>query len=388
MKTPMTTLVVFGAVVMTAAPSQAQLFGRRAAKARQPAASAPAARSAVPAPAPLDPKVVQANGSTVPGATPAEELKPLTMDLPDDPIEPYLLTKTVGPYLVLAKTFRGEQAERMALALAKELRQDYQLPAHILRTKDFPGKSNIRGIPPTAEPEAQRSRLSLPEKVRTYDEAAVMVGDEKTQEAADQLWKRVKKIKPKCLNEMPKLFALHEGLSRAMITTNPYVPAQYLFPKKKDKLLISMNSGRQSVTHCPGRYSLLIADFTGRSTFKTQDDHWSGAPGALKALHFLKSSPLATAADDAELLADKLAKQPEIQKLGQPLYVYHDRTSSKVYIGSFEAADDPKAVALRDNMLENSLKFCDAKRPGGPLEKIIVPASHLTDVGKLKEELK
>lgn len=384
MKTPMTTLVVFGAVMMTAAPSQAQFFGRKA-KSRQPAAPATAARSAspapAPAPAPLDPKVVQANGSTVPGATPAEELKPLTMELPDDPIEPYLLSKTVGPYLVLAKTFRGEQAERMALALVKELRQEYQLPAHILRTKDFPGKSNIRGIPPTAEPEVQKPRLSLPEKVRTYDEAAVMVGDEKTEEDANNLWKRVKKIKPKCLNEMPKLFALHEGLSRAMITTNPYVPAQYLFPKKKDKLLVSMNSGRQSVTHCPGRYSLLIADFTGRSTFKTQDDQF-------KALRFLKTSPLATAADDAEQLADKLAKQPEVRKLGQPLFVYHDRTSSKVYIGSFEAADDPKAVALRDSMLENSLKFCDAKRPGGPLEKIIVPASHLTDVGKLKEELK
>jgi hypothetical protein len=302
------------------------------------------------------------------------------MDLPDDPIEPYLLTKTVGPYLVLAKTFRGEQAERMALALVKELRQDYQLPAHVLRTKDFPGKSNVRGIPPTAEPEVQRPRLSLPERVRTYDEAAVMVGDEKTQEAAEKLWKRVKRIKPKCLNEMPRLFALHEGLSRAMITTNPYVPAQYLFPKKKDKLLVSMNSGRQSIIHCPGRYSLLIADFTGRSTFKLQDNQFNTES-------FLKSSPLATAADDAEQLADKLARQPEIQKLGQPVYVYHDRSSSKVFIGSFEVPNDPKAVALRDNMVENSLKFCDAKRPGGPVAKIIVPATQLTDVGKIKEDL-
>ena len=67
--------------------------------------------------------------------------------------------------MVLAKTFRGPDAEKLALALAMELRGKYNLPAYILRTKDFPGKSNIRGVPPTADPagragERQRLRRS------------------------------------------------------------------------------------------------------------------------------------------------------------------------------------------------------------------------------------
>ena len=37
--------------------------------------------------------------------------------LPSDPIEPYLLTRNAGPFMVLAKTFRGPEAERWALAL-------------------------------------------------------------------------------------------------------------------------------------------------------------------------------------------------------------------------------------------------------------------------------
>jgi hypothetical protein len=320
------------------------------------------------------------NSTTTAGATPIEELKPLTMDLPNDPIEPFLLTKGVGPYMVLAKTFRGPESERMALALVKELRQDYKLPAFILRTKDFPGKSNIRGIPPTAGSEVQQARLSLPEKVRTYDEAAVMVGDEKTQDNADQLLKQVKRIKPKCLEEMPSLYEKHQGLKRAFSTTNPYVPAQYLFPKKKDRLMISMNSGRQSVVHCPGQYSLMVANFTGRSTFNTQDNQF-------KSLAFLKSSPLATAHDDAERLADKLAKQPEIQELGQPVYVYHDRETSRVFIGSFERADDPRAVALRDSVLKHALTFCDDNRPGGSIGKVLTPANYLTDVGAIKQKI-
>ena len=50
--------------------------------------------------------------------------------------------------MVLARVFRGADAERMALALVKELRNEYHLPAYILRTKDYPGKSLMRALLP------------------------------------------------------------------------------------------------------------------------------------------------------------------------------------------------------------------------------------------------
>ena len=54
-------------------------------------------------------------------------------------------------------------------------------------------------------------------------------------------------------------------------------------------------------------------------------------------------SPLKTAHDDAERMADKLAKSPEIQRLGQPVFVYHDRTSSRVFVGAFNSPTTPRS---------------------------------------------
>ena len=132
--------------------------------------------------------------------------------------------------MVLARTFRGPDAERMALALVKELRNDYKLPAYILRTKDFPGKSLIRGTPPTVPSNVMAPDVKMPEKIRTFDEAAVLVGNEKTTADSEKLWREVKKIDPKCLKGMSSPFGWRHGLSSALRTTNPYVPAQLLSP--------------------------------------------------------------------------------------------------------------------------------------------------------------
>ena len=102
---------------------------------------------------------------------------------------------------------------------------------------------------------------------------------------------------------MPSLFKWREGLSRALRTTNPYVPAQNLFPAKHDTLIAQMNQGPHTIFRCPGRYTLPIAEFSGRSTFNVE--------GAMKlGDDALKKSPSITAADDAERLADALAKAP------------------------------------------------------------------------------
>ena len=103
--------------------------------------------------------------------------------------------------MVLARVFRGVDAEQLALALVKELRAEYKLPAYILRTKDFPGKSLMRGTPPTVPSNVMKPDIKMPEKIRTFDEAAVLVGNETTLAGSEKLWKQVRKIKPKCLGE-------------------------------------------------------------------------------------------------------------------------------------------------------------------------------------------
>ena len=341
--------------------------------------------------APLDNKVVKA-GTRAPDLTPASDLRPPNMDLPNEPLEPYLLSKENGPFMVLARVFRGVDAERMALALVKELRSQYNLPAYVLRTKDFPGKSLMRGTPPTVPSNVMTPNIKMPEKVRTFDEAAVLIGNEKTLADQKKLWHQVRKIKPECLQKMATPFHWRDGLGQSYRTTNPYVPAQNLFPGHKDTLMVQMNSGLRSIVNCPGRYSLQIAEFSGRSTYQL-----SPLQQANSVFPDLKASPLRTAQDDAERMADKLAKDAEFQRLGQPVYVLHDRTSSRVFVGSFDSPRDPRAGDLRERLVQMAYPLADKSRDKtrspqargkNALDTMIVPALALTDVSDIKTKVR
>ena len=144
-----------------------------------------------------------------------------------------------------------------------------------------------------------------------------------------------------------------------------------------------MNSGLRSIAHCAGHFSLQVAQFSGRSGF---DLNAAGGPPPILAS--LKDSPLKTAHDDAERMADKLAKAPEIQQLGQPVYVYHDRTSSRVFVGSFQSENDPTAVVTRNGLLKAAVPLTDKKGRGrSALDIMIVPATALTKVDEIKARL-
>jgi hypothetical protein len=385
MKSSFAALALGSALAASPAWAQAQsagsLFGGT--QSRSPSDAA--------APAPLDNRVIKA-GAPTPALTPASDLKPPDLDLPNEPIEPYLLTKADGPFMVLARVFRGVDAEKMALALTKELRQTYRLPAFILRTKDYPGKSLMRGTPPTVPSEVMAPDIKMPEKVRTFDEAAVLIGNAKTLADQEKLWHQVRKIKPECLKKMSSPFIWRDGLSKSYRTTNPYVPVQYLYPKTKDRLVVQMNSGLRSIVNCPGRYSLQIAEFAGRSGFQMNT-----LPQPNSMFPNLRDSPLRTAHENAEKVAEKLAKDPEFQRLGQPVYVVHDRTASRVFVGAFDAPKDPRAGELRERLMQMSYPLADKRTPGknspgargkNALDIMIVPALALTDVTDLKAKMR
>ncbi|MDR3623079.1 MAG: hypothetical protein P4L85_27245 [Paludisphaera borealis] len=369
MKSPIATLALLGS--LAGGTAWAQTAPKRAAS--EPPAAAElhedAVQSAINAP----------TVTAVPEPTPVDQLKAPTIDLPNDPIEPYLLTKNNGPFMVMAKVFRGPDSQKMALALCKELREEYHLPAYILRDKDWPGKHNIRGIPPQADPRAIQGNVKIPEKFRTYDEAAVLVGDEKTLKASEQLHHKVKKIKPKCLEGMSSIFPWRDGLIKSIRTTNPYVAAQDLFPHKRDDLIVRMNTTAWSIANCPGQYTLQVAEFSGRTTFNEKDENFRGPLALL-------NSPLRKAAGEAEELAAALKKDREVQQLGQPIYVFHDRTASRVYIGSFQTDRDPQAVQVREALVKMAVPLMDRKRTGGAVDTMIVPATMLQDLSVIKTQ--
>ncbi len=351
-----------------------------------PATSPPSSGDAA-TPPPDTQRVYRAN-SNLPGPTPEDQLRQSSIPLPDDPLEPYLLTKANGPFMVLAKVFRGPDSERMALALCKELRAEHNMPAYILRSKEFPMRSYIRGTPVQAPSMTMKSAIKQPEQVRIHDEAAVLVGDEKTLAATEVLLNKVKALHPKCLEGMPSLFKWREGggLSRAIRTTNPYVPAQWLFPRAPDRLVVKLNSGLRSIANNPGHYTLQVAQFSGRSAYDLNSSKGSLAQGLLDP----RTSPLQTAHDDAERLADKLARSQEIKAIGQPVFVYHDRTSSRVFIGAFNSDKDPAVVPVHNEVLMAAGKLNSSKDRWGHrvVDQMIVPATYLTDVDEIKSNLK
>ena len=377
MRTTIAVAAIAASLIVPGAGVQAQLFNRNK-----------------PAQAPVDPNTNRAslsnsntkanqssnvlpNNSEIPAPTSVEDAKP-TIPLPTGPIEPYMLSKENGPFMVLAYSFRGPNAPRQALALVLELRTQFKLPAYILLPKKYPGRSMIRGVPPQASKFALKDDVGLPELIRTLDEAAVMVGNEKTTKDAFDLMKKVKRIHPVCIDGMPQMwhFRKGEGLSRAIQTTNPFVPAEDLFQRIPDVMIASMNDGPHNIRHCQGRYTLPIANFSGRSTFDPDNDQrFKGMMGS--------KSPLATAADDAERLAEALSKDKDIQKLGVQPYVYHDRYSSRVTIGSFNAPDDPTAQKVHDRLLEIAVDLNNRR----VTDSMIVPATALLDLSPIKPQL-
>jgi hypothetical protein len=382
MKSPIAALALFGTLAVNPVWAQTQPQDP-VPGAAQPGAPRSAIGGAANAPGGTGNRLVPVGGG-LPELTPVSDLRPPTVALPNEPVEGYLLTKEDGPFMVMARVFRGPDAERMALALVKELRNDFGLPAYILRTKDFPGRSLMRGTPPTVPSQVMVPDIKMPEKIRTFDEAAVLVGNEKTLAAQEKLWNKVKKLKPKCLEGVSSPSWWRSGLSSALRTTNPYVPAQHLFPQARDRLVVQMNAGLRSIANCPGRFSLQVADFSGRSSFQLNRN-----VSPTQLLPNLSNSPLRKAADDAERLAEKLAKAPEIQRLGQPIYVYHDRTTSKVFVGSFNHPQDPAAVALRQALLVQAVPLASKKiGERGPVDTMIVPALALTDLTDIKGKLK
>ncbi len=325
--------------------------------------------------APSDSKVLPAN-AVIPEPVNPDKLSLPAIPLPPEPIDGYLLTKQNGPFMVLAYTFQGEYADKYAQALAIELRVKHGLPAYVLRTKDFPGKSMIRNVPPTAPTGVFQPQVGLPEKLRTLDEAAVLVGDEKTLDDSEKLLHRVKKIRPICVDAIPNKWTHRkgDGLKRAIRTTNPYIPAEDLFVRKPDVMLKQINQGPHSIFNCPGKYSLQVAEFSGLSDVVNPTTR----EGMFNMFN-LKRGPLAHAADDAEKLANALARDKQVNQSGGRPYVFHSRYSSKVMMGSFDSPNDPSAIKLRRDLLLMGVDLNNR----GVTDVMIVPATSLTEVARI-----
>ena len=184
-------------------------------------------------------------------------------------------------------------------------------------------------------------------------EIAVLVGDFNSIDDADaqKTLARIKTLEPGTLNvdanhttqTMAQVRQFEEALraklgkgqkrgpmGEAFLTRNPLLPRDYFVPKGVDPFVAKMNEGvEHSLLDCPGRKTIRVATFRGKSVLETSADP---EPAHKSFWGFRKtdeSDPLVEAAENAHLLTK------ELRAHGWEAYEFHDRTESIVTIGSF-----------------------------------------------------
>jgi hypothetical protein len=266
----------------------------------------------------------------------------------------FSLAQENGPWLIVAASFSGHGAEKQAAELARELRSRYRLKSYLHEISfKFGDESPGRGLDEYGAP--VRRRYQRGDGVR---ELSVLVGDFASIDDpnAQETLERIKRLQPDALNVDPSdtsqsMAEVRQGdesllarlgrpkrgpMSQAFFTRNPLLPLEYFRPKGVDPFVAKMNQGvEHSLLDCPGRYSVKVATFRGKTILQTSAVSSQDAKGNGPFWNRRKKddhNPLAEAAENAHLLTT------ELRAHGYEAYEFHDRNESIVTIGSFAQA--------------------------------------------------
>jgi hypothetical protein len=237
------------------------------------------------------------------------------------------LTAKNGPWMVLVKSFKGPEAIRFANQLARELRDEHRIQAYTFIIRADEWRNEMGHI--------------TEGRVRQADSAAVLAGDCQNEKTARKLQKKIQEIRPKTLAtfevEIPRYQREFGPLSTAMCLPNPMAPTSRdeeqtdsVFAKWTTADIAKWNSGKYSIFHCPGIYTLQAIAFTGAVAYDPE-----------KFKEFEKSNLLAQAEVRAERVAETLRKQ------GIDAYTFHTQTASLVTVGAFGSQNDPQIAQVR-----------------------------------------
>ncbi len=264
-----------------------------------------------------------------------------------DPEKEYRLTEENGPWMILACTFSGDGAEEQAHELVLELRRRYKLPSYMHRMHFDLEHAEGRGLDRFGGRVQMRYRRG-----NTVDEIAVLVGGYPAVDdpEAQRTLRRLKQFEPECLeldesrpttrnlagwrvmaSQLNRDSELAGPLSKAFVTTNPLLPKEYFAPGGVDPEVLEWNTSvKHSLLDCPGRYTVQVATFKGRTLIK--QDEIEAVERGERALR----SGLADAADKANRLCLAL------RMMGYEAYQFHDRYASIVTVGSFDSVGTPR----------------------------------------------
>lgn len=308
-----------------------------------------------------------------------------------DDSKSYVLTDAQGPWMILAVTFSGDEADGQARELVGEIRRLLKLPAYIHEMQfDYSQGAVGRGMDQYGKP------LKMKYQTSGIREIAVMVGNYATVDdpRAQKALKTLKKANLPCLDlptrveegkrENRTLAALRLSqqyvqelmgskrgergpMGHAFITTNPLLPDEYFAPQGVDPLVLEMNRDvKYSLLDCPAKYSCKVATFTGHVLIDQK---------LIEKVEQGRNMPsrLEQAADNAHKLTVALrAKRYEA-------YEFHDRYASIVTVGSFQSVGTPR----RDGKIEIDPRLHAIMKTFGA-EQRILPGQATPSFGKVK----
>ena len=294
----------------------------------------------------------------------------------------YKLTKRHGPWMIMVASFlpppddhRGEgmTPEEAAEQLVYELRR-HHIPAYVFKQDEVEEEVSVLG---------RRTMTSHKAKVRTWAGGVCVLAGNYTlsnDRVAQDTLKYIKEFQPEFLSDVEAAKPAFLGgeikrsksggifrttkdrkgpLGAAFMTTNPLLTDEELALRSHDPLVLKLNSGADySLMSNPGRYTVIVATFQGHIYTQlaghTTDDH------AFEKIN----QPLSEAGERAWELCSALR---HARSLGYDkefeAYVYHDRFSSIVTVGSFDSKDDPRIVQLQNFF---GAKISQVKTDGSP----------------------
>jgi hypothetical protein len=292
-----------------------------------------------------------------------------------DPAKPYTLKEEHGPWIIMACSFNGQNAQQEAHDLVLELRKKYHVEAFVHRM-DFKLDDPNGNVQPLFASPHKHIYNKFTENPKAYSdgaikEIAVVVGNFPAIDDPDarKVLQKLKAANPDCLRSNPEYMESRSladwrslqveagahlsgqniesrrqtgPLAHAFITRNPLLPEDYFAPKGGiDELVLKMNKNvKYSLLDCPGKYTVQVAHFTGEVIIN-QGDIQAIENGSKAGPESTKQG-LAAAAEKAHELTEALRIK------GFEAYEFHDRNASLVTVGSFDSVGTPR----RDGKIE------------------------------------
>jgi hypothetical protein len=295
-----------------------------------------------------------------------------------DPNKDYPIDTQAGSHVVVAATYKGDDAANLARQLVYHLRKVHNLPAYFNYNHADANRAQL-------EADKKRWKEQYPdapfrhEPIVLEDQYSVLIGGFDSFVSASDFVKY--QLKNDKLFPLPplKLDNGHDPYDRAYINVtehgitvlkklplSPYAssfasrnPALGAAGKVLDPLLIKLNAEEDySLFKCPAPWTMAVQSYGGSAAYvpiTQKDPQQPSMVGSFVEKLWGGDKPTGEALNGAAMQAHETAEV--LRKLGFDAYVLHTRHYSIVTVGGFNGPRDPAMIRTADRLAE--LKLID-----------------------------